>query len=355
MPLNLDENWMHGGLTPDGDVPDASMLDLSVNINPYGPHPELSQFLRLQAFDQYPDPRQKDLRHAIALGRGTDADSILIGNGCNELFWAAARAFLSQKTPWISVEPNYSEFARAASATGATKIECRAQAVDDFRWSAGTLDALIRQHKPRLVMLSNPCSPTGFMQDTGIVRDLAAAHPTVLFCIDQSFLSLSRHWLSDFDQGWSPNVLRFHSLTKDFAIAGLRLGYVEAHPDHRQAMEQQIPTWSVNSLAQAAGLWIARHPETLTDSRKLLLADHDALEAGLKARGLRYIPSQTIFTLWQPAHAEDLRQRLWQKHGILLRSCASYDLPDWLRVAARPLTSLHHFWKALDEELPCPH
>lgn len=345
--------WKHGGLTPDGTLPDPSVLDLSVNINPYGPDPDLVMFLSRQAFDQYPDPEQKELREGLAAICGRTTDEILVGNGCNELFWAAARAFLKPGLKWIAVEPNYSEFTRASMGTGAERIVYQAREEDLFQWALEGLRQLLDEHQPVLVMLSNPCSPTGFFQDMTGLCQLAAAYPRTLFCLDHSFLSLSPHWRSASLLEWPPNALRFHSLTKDFAIAGLRLGYVEAHPYLLRELSQQIPTWSVNSLAQAAGLWIAQHHERLAESRALLLNDRVRLEEGLQQRSIPYVPSQTIFTLLRPHDAEDLIGRLWKQQRILVRSCASYGLPHWIRVAARPQAEMQRFWKALDEEISC--
>ncbi|WP_176736853.1 pyridoxal phosphate-dependent aminotransferase [Oligoflexus tunisiensis] len=345
--------WMHGGLTPDGVLPDASVLDLSVNINPYGPDADLRTFLSRQAFDQYPDPQQTELREGLARMSGRAAEEILVGNGCNELFWAAARAFLKPGLRWIAIEPNYSEFARAAARTGAEKIVLRAREEDLFHWSLDELKGLLEHHQPALVMTSNPCSPTGFFQDMIGFSGVAQAFPRTLFCLDLSFLNLSPHWRSSSLIEWPSNVLRFHSLTKDFAIAGLRLGYVEAHPVLVHEMAQEIPTWSVNSLAQAAGIWITQNHERLAESRQLLLEDRQRLEEGLQERAFYFAPSQTVFTMLRSPRAAELIAGLWQHHRILLRSCASYGLPHWLRVAARPQPELQRFWKALDEEFSC--
>jgi len=349
-----EKTWQHGGLTPSGEVPDASVLDLSVNINPYGPDPELCNYLRLQAFDQYPDPQQTALRKGLALLHRTDPAGILIGNGANELFWAAARAFLKPDDRWISIEPNYSEFARAAAATRARQIDLQALPENHFQWQKSDLERLIVQHQPRWIMSSNPCSPTGFFQDPNIWLQLAEAYPDILFGLDHSFLSLSRHWQSA-NRQWPVNVIRFQSLTKDFAIAGLRLGYVLGNPSLIQAMQEQMPTWSVNSLAQAAGLWITRHHDSLDSSRSQLLRDHTAMELALRSRKIHYIPSSTVFTLFQAADAEALRKRLWDRHRILLRSGASYGFSDWLRIAARPPSVMQYFWKAFDVESLCKH
>ncbi len=354
MNANLQHSdWTHGGLTPEGGVPDASVLDLSVNINPYGPDPDLCTFLSRQPFDQYPDPQQKMLRDGLAAMVGRTLEEILVGNGCNELFWAVARAYLKPGLRWLAIEPNYSEFSRAAATTGAQKIIYRTSPHDNFRWTMEGLRERLDQEPMTLVMTSNPCSPTGFFHDVPSLARLALDYPKTLFCFDHSFLSLSPHWRSASLLEWPSNVLRFHSLTKDFAIAGLRLGFMEAHPYLVRELTRFIPTWSVNSLAQAAGLWITQNHERLAHSRELLLDDRKRLEQGLQERAIPYIPSATIFTMLRPPGGEDLIQRLWNNHRILVRSCASYDLPDWIRIAARPQPALQRFWKALDEELSC--
>ncbi len=352
MSLPTTDQWArHGGLTPDGRIPDASVLDLSVNINPYGPDHEFQAFLQRQAFDQYPDPNQLEVRRHIAEWQACSLEEILVGNGANELFWAAARSFLRPGDPWISVEPNYSEFARAAHRVGGRQISFRAEAENKFQWSCEDLKVLIEKHRPALVMLSNPCSPTGFLQDPLPLLNLVQTFPKVLFCLDHSFLSVSHKRQVLEGLQWPDHVLRFQSLTKDFSIAGLRLGFVRGLPARLVEMKRDIPTWSVNSIAQAAGIWIARHANALDPLRQQWLNDHKAMEQCLRDRSIAFIPSETVFTMIRPPEAAALAERLWKKHRILLRHCESYGLPDWLRLAARPQALMHHFWQALDEEI----
>jgi histidinol-phosphate/aromatic aminotransferase/cobyric acid decarboxylase-like protein len=116
-------------------------------------------------------------------------------------------------------------------------------------------------------------------------------------------------------------------------------------------MQDQIPTWSVNSLAQAAGIWITQHYDRLAPSRARLLEDHAQMEKELQSRSIPFVPSATVFTMLRPPQAVKLKNQLWENHRILVRSCGSYGLPDWLRIAARPPTVMQSFWKALDEEL----
>lgn len=342
----------HGGLTPEGCIPSDEVLDLSVNINYYGPDPELTDYLRKQRFDRYPDPQQRLLKQKLANRHGVSPANLLIGNGATEILWAVARSLLKTATPWLSVEPQFSEFSLAAARCGAIGIRFDARPEDHFQWSLSALAQAISKHKPTLVVLCNPCSPTGFYQDQSELLQMTKDFPQTFFLIDHSFLSLSR-WHGEAEYVWPDHVLRLVSLTKDYALAGLRLGYALGGQDLMTRIQAEIPTWSVNSLAQAAGLWICEHSERLAAPRENLFSDHRAMEAELQQRKLSYCPSSTLFTMLRPPHAQSLQEKLWQNHQIIVRSCRSYGLPDWWRLAACPAPSRKRFWTAFDQEFAC--
>jgi threonine-phosphate decarboxylase len=138
--------------------------------------------------------------------------------------------------------------------------------------------------------------------------------------------------------GWTgdKNLILLRSLTKDQALAGLRLGYVIAAPAIITALRTVQPTWSVNTLAQVAGL-AALQPEVLAwrDDTLTCLHRHAAeLWAGLAELGYPALPTATPYALVQVTDTATWRERLLFQ-GVQVRDCASFGLPQYARIAAR--------------------
>jgi histidinol-phosphate aminotransferase len=144
-----------------------------------------------------------------------------------------------------------------------------------------------------------------------------------------------------------PRVVVIRSLTKNFGLAGLRLGYAVAEPIVVEALSRSRPPWTVNALAQAAGLAALGDEHHLQEGRRLarrakaLLVDH------LGRLGLECVPSRANFWLVEVGDAAELRHQLLL-HGILVRDCASFGLPRHIRLAARPLPECERLLGAIE-------
>jgi histidinol-phosphate aminotransferase len=130
------------------------------------------------------------------------------------------------------------------------------------------------------------------------------------------------------------NILVLRSMTKDYAIAGLRLGYAVADEAIIQALVNVRPAWNVNALAQSAGLAALHDEAHQRETLMKLQVEKQKLIAGLKDLGFDLIPSHTNYFLLPVAHGADFRQKLLA-HGILVRDCASFGLPTYVRIATR--------------------
>jgi histidinol-phosphate/aromatic aminotransferase/cobyric acid decarboxylase-like protein len=158
----------------------------------------------------------------------------------------------------------------------------------------------------------------------------------MLWVVDESYHHFARQPVSLKPYLAEENLLILRSLTKDMALAGLRLGYAMAAPLLIAAMRQTQPPWSVNSLAQAAGV-AALQPEVLAWRQESLAQLHLAaadLWAGLAGLRLDVLPSQTTFALAGSGNAAQFRRRLLA-HSLLVRDGASFGLPNHIRIAAR--------------------
>ncbi|WP_394825093.1 pyridoxal phosphate-dependent aminotransferase [Pendulispora albinea] len=343
----LDDELVALGLSAD------QILDVSVNVNPYGPCPTMRRAIAEAAIERYPDPTSSRARQAIAALSGVPRERVVLGNGAVDLLWTLARAWLRPGDAAMIVEPAFSELGRAATQMGARIASHRVSPHDDFALHLGALDAHLRSVRPRLLYLCTPSNPAGVCVPLQGIEELAERHPDTLIVCDLSFLSLSR----DHDTiPRSPRVAWIVSLTKDHALAGLRVGYAIAPAPVAARLESERPPWSVNALAQAAAI-AATEPEArrfVDESRERLLRDRASLEHALRRLDLRFHPSETIFVLVDlgPARkAGELRRRLLERHAVLVRDATSFGLPHHVRLAARPEADVERLFLALNREL----
>jgi len=331
----------HGG--PDEDELRAlgldarSVLDFSVNVNPYGPTDFMREAIRAAAVERYPDRTATAARTALAGAWSVDPARIVLGAGAAELLWTVVRAVVRAGDPVVIAEPTFSEARAAAESAGAIVHELRATAEARFRHDPGRLAEAVARVDARLVYVCAPNNPTGLAWPAAELAEVIARCPGALFLVDQSFLSLSdRH--ADAAVELPANAVRVRSLTKDHAIPGARVGALVATPALAHLFGTARPAWSAGAVTQAAAIAAAAPAELafVAESRALLLADRMALAEDLRTLGWAPLPSSTTFLLASRPDAAAARARLLREHGILVRSCASFGLPDHVRLAARP-------------------
>ena len=295
----------HGGFHDPG----RRVLDFSVNTNPFGPPPEVLKAFQTADVTRYPDPEALDLRKAIAKRHGVGTESILPGNGSVDLIWLTAAAYLEPGRSAYSCRPTFGEYEAAARAADATIAEALAGATVAF--------------------LCNPNNPTGTLRPAGDIRREASAHPDTLLVVDEAYLPFTCA-ASCLDGGLMENLVVLHSLTKDCAIPGLRLGYAVGPPEVIQALRSVQPPWSVNAPAQAAGIAALASAHRVPD----LTPAKEYLTSSLTALGLEVLPSETNFFLVHVRNGAGFRAALLE-HDICVRDCASFGLPEHIRIGVR--------------------
>jgi histidinol-phosphate/aromatic aminotransferase/cobyric acid decarboxylase-like protein len=330
-------------------IQSAQLLDFSVSTNPYGPCPGVLEAIRAAPIDRYPDPTGRAVREVMASGLGSAADEIALGNGAAELLWALARALLRSGDGVLVVEPTFCEFRAAVRAVGARIAEWRANPGDGFAIDLPAITRVMRAERARVVYLCAPNTPTGTTVAASEIAAWAEDSPHVSIVLDQSFLSLSERF-ADAAARMPANVIRVRSLTKEHAIPGVRLGYLLAPAGVVALIEQQRPAWMTSTMAQAAAMAACREPSFVDQSRQKILADRERLACQVERLGLSTVGSTTGFFLVRTAHATALRRRLLVRHHILVRDCASFGLPDFVRLAARPEPDIERLVAALREE-----
>ena len=347
MPERVHGGFDVGELSALGLDPE-SIVDFSVNINPYGPCQPLLRAVRAARLERYPDPAARAARAAWAEALGRSSEQIAVGHGAAELLWTIARALFAPGDQVVIAEPTFSELRIAASALGARVERVFAPAERGFRLDFTALAAAARG--ARALYLCSPNNPSGEYLATARVAELARELADTTIVLDQSFLGLSDH-AHEARTSLPDNVLVVRSLTKEFACPGLRLGLCVGAPALIKRLEAARATWSTSSPAQAALEVSAREAEFVRTSWQRLSADRAAVTELLVERGLRPLPSATAYQLVPLAcEARGLRARLLA-HGVLVRDCASFGLARHLRIAALPSAARARLAAALDAVL----
>jgi L-threonine-O-3-phosphate decarboxylase len=315
------------GLDPEG------VLDFSVNSNPYGPSPAVREAVDRVPLDRYPDREALALRRALAERLDAPPTHIVAGNGTSELIWLVAFAFLQPKDRVFVVGPTFGEYRRAAALMGAQVQMWIARPEREFTVNSEEVEQRLWETKPRLVFICNPNNPTGTVLPPEVMAAWAHAHPGTLFVIDEAYLAFAPGLKSALSLG-ANNILVLRSMTKDHALAGLRLGYAVGHVPVIRALSQVRPAWNVNALAQAAGLAALGDEAHRQQSLQALARAKEKLVAGMAELGLPPLPSATHFFLVHVGDGAAFRQALLRQ-GILVRDCASFGLPAHVRIATR--------------------
>ncbi len=328
---------VHGG-TVDGEhgrVPvDGHLADFSVSVNPLGPPPGvLDGLLTEERARRYPDPAAGRLRAALAAWHQVHPDAVLPGNGSSELLRLVATAWLGRGDRALVAGPTYGEYVPAIKVAGAQALEVVADEARRFRLSPDHLLAAVRDTGARVLFLCNPNTPTGQYLGPDAIRWLLSRLPDTLLVLDEAYVHFAEGAWDSAPLLQDGNLLAVRSMTKDFGLAGLRLGYALGAPPLLDPVRRVAVPWSVNAIAQEAGVrCLALGPEVLVQARDYLRRGSDQLQAGFQALGFETVPSQAHFFLVRVGDGRAFHLRLL-RDGLVVRDCTSFGLPAYVRIA----------------------
>jgi histidinol-phosphate/aromatic aminotransferase/cobyric acid decarboxylase-like protein len=315
----------HGGSAEPGQV------DFSTGISPFAPPPEIIDAARAADPTRYPHATALPLRDAIAAAQDVDAEHVVAGAGSVELIWTLARAFAGAGRTGLVVTPAFGEYEQALRASGAAVVTVRMTA-PAFALSTAALDGALAAHAPAIAFLCRPSNPCLTSASDDDLATFARRWPDTLFVVDEAYQPLFEDVA-----GLAPasNVVILRSMTKVFALAGLRLGYLLASRDVARAVQSALPPWNVSSAAQAAGIVAARLMSTHLGAIVARVATLRAsLAETLSTVAGRPAHSGGPFLLYEVGDADALCGRL-RARGVTLRSCGSFGLPAYVRVGVR--------------------
>jgi histidinol-phosphate aminotransferase len=328
---------------------------LNTNENPYPPPATLIADLAsavaeaAAGLNRYPDRDARELRAALAgyLGRGLTPAQTWAANGSNEIIQQLLQAFGGPGRSALGFEPSYSMHPIIAQTTATRWIAEPRE--PDFSIDAGLALAAIGRHQPDVVFITSPNNPTGTAQPLALIEAVAAATPGMVV-VDEAYAEFAR------DPGASalallprcPRLVVVRTMSKAFAMAGGRLGYLAADPAVVESLLLVRLPYHLSSLTQAAALAALRHADELLASVTAIRSERDDIVAWLREAGLAVADSDANFVLF--GRFAD-RRAVWQ--ALLDRSVLVREVgpPEWLRVSVGTPDEMAAFRVALAEVL----
>ena len=261
-----------------------TVLRLSANENPVGPSPRVIEAIRREAprAHLYPDGGCTEVRQKLGARLGISADSIVVGNGADELLAMLARAAFDPGDEIVVPHPAFEPYGTEATLSGATVVSSPLRGYDqDLDDMLGRVTA-----RTKCVILCTPHNPTATIIRRGplerFLEALGDDPPLVL--LDEAY----RDFCDDPDtpdgvvlQRRFPTVISLRTFSKIAGLAGMRIGYTIARPEHIERLNRVRAPYNVNRLAQAAAVAALADPEHLERTRALVLAERPRLEAEL--------------------------------------------------------------------------
>jgi histidinol-phosphate aminotransferase len=320
----------------------SDIVKLASNENALGPSPKALAAARdaLAEMHRYPDGSAYGLRQALARHHDVAPAAITLGAGSNDVLDLIARAFLGPGREAVFSAHAFAVYPISTLATGATPVEAPANPPEHSQPYGHDLQAMHAAigERTRVVFVANPNNPTGnWLSMAEIERFLADVPPQVVVVLDEAYVEYAAG-APDYQEGSAllrryPNLIVTRTFSKAYALAGLRVGYGLSSPELADLLNRVRLPFNVNIPAQAAAVAALADAEHVARSVRQNAEGMEQLQRGLKALGLRWLPSAANFLCVQVgARAADVYEGLLRR-GVIVRPVAGYKLPSFLRVS----------------------
>lgn len=354
--LQINDNLRD--LSPYGAPHIEVPVRLNTNENPYHLDSALQASIiaaiteKVSHLNRYPDrdaiELREELAHFINENSGTEFTSanIWAANGSNEILQSIALAF---KGPAMGFEPSYSMHPLISRAVGKDWISVPRST--DFSVDLRSALFAISESKPGIIFLTTPNNPTGGSTSLDEIREIATQARKVgaLLVVDEAYEEFSSSPSAVTLINDNPNILVSRTMSKAFAFAGARLGYLVAQPMVIDAMLLIRLPYHLSDLTQAAALAALKERERLKKDVEQIKVARDGVAAELHAMGLKVLPSDANFLLFTGFSKS--AQEIWRllvDRGVLIRDVG---IPGYLRVTIGTTEENRTFVSALSSLL----
>lgn len=325
------------GLTPyvPGEQPRIDgLIKLNTNECPYAPSDKVLQAIAAQTTGDlrlYPDPQASRLKAAIARHHHLNPEQVFVGNGSDEVLAHAFMALLKHEAPLLHPDISYSFYPVYARLYGIATREIALR--PDF--SIG-VDDYLQAGKNGGIIFPNPNAPTGMALPLADVERLLAANPDSVVLVDEAYVDFGAQSAAALIDRY-PQLLVVRTLSKAWALAGLRVGYALGHRELIEALSRvkdSFNSYPLDRLALAGAEAALDDADWLMQTRARIIDSRALLTAGLQERGFEVLPSQANFVFARhPAHDGAQLAAQLREHRILVRQFARPQrIADFLRV-----------------------
>lgn len=292
----------------------AIKINFSSNVYNHVDHSGLYQYLsrQMESIRTYPEPEPYSLEKVLAERFRLSSEEVCVTNGATEAIYLIAQTFRNQTSAILM--PTFSEYADACCLHGHKVVPIY------------NLNRL--PDRGKLIWLCNPNNPTGEVREKEALTACIKQNPQRIFIIDQSYEFFTQKALLTVREAAEfPNVILLHSMTKRFAVPGLRLGYITACKELLHEIRTQRMPWSVNQLAIEAGHYLLSSSQCDIDISLLLKEKERLAQSLLSIGGMEIWPSDTHYMLVQlrMGKAAALKEYLATEQGILIRDASNFE------------------------------
>ena len=329
-------------------------INFSSNVYNHFCHDGLYAHLasRMDCIRNYPQPTPSDLEKEIATLHNLSPENVIVTNGATEAIYLIAQAFAQASS--LILQPTFTEYEDACALYG--------HSLGDGCWVLGdSVQNTSHQHPTtntqHLTWLCNPNNPTGQVIPKDILESAIASHPDIIFIIDESYAPFTKEPLIGCKNQF-PNVILLHSMTKEFAIPGLRIGYITGPTPLLSRIRKCRMPWAVNQLAIEAAHYLLAHKSDYLLDLDALMKERERMARELSAiDGITVYPSDTHILLCRIENttAAQLKDFLANNYGILIRDASNFQGLDehYFRIAVQTRDENDELVKALKNRLLC--
>jgi len=336
-------------------LPEA--IQLNVNENPFPPSAGLVADIAAavahaaRSLNRYPDREAVALRTDLAAylsrvtGVALDVEQVWAANGSNEVLQQVCQAFGGPGRVALGFEPSYSMHPLLATGTGTGWVAV--PRAGDFTLSLDKAVAAVREHRPAITFVTTPNNPTGTVTGLDVVSAVCEASDGVVV-VDEAYAEFGSSPSAVTLLGTHPRLLVSRTMSKAFAGAGLRLGYLAASAEVVDALRLVRLPYHLSAITQAAARAALAHTDELLGTVAAVKQQRDRMIDGVRALGLTVVPTEANFLLFGPF---DAPSSVWQAlldKGVLVRDVSTGPgLAGWLRVNAGTPEETGAFLEAL--------
>lgn len=314
--------------TPGEQPGGGKLIKLNTNENPYPPSPKVIAAITqaAQRLERYPDPIGSAFCQRAGEVLGVDPDSILCGNGSDDILTIVTRAFVGEGDVLRMPTPSYILYRTLAQIQGAEVEEV--PFAEDFSLTDRFLQPTDRL---KLCFLPNPNSPSGTVLEPQQIERLADRLPCPLL-VDEAYADFAEFNCLDL-VARNPKIMVSRTLSKSYGLAGLRFGFLVAAPELVRTLRQVKDSYNCDALSLAGATAAIDDQEWLNENRKKVLATRGRMVESLRLLGFSVLDSHANF-VWctHPQPVQPLYEAL-KRDGVLVRYMKYADWGEGLRIS----------------------